>query len=59
MKTSRKQESGQNKQGKVNTPRPDIRDNMDSRQNKEDRYKDNNNKRGRKPNTKDKNEAGN
>ncbi len=35
MKTSRKSESGQNKQGKVNIPKPDIRDDMDSRKNKE------------------------
>lgn len=35
MQNSRKSESGQNKQGKVNTPRPDIRDNMDSRKEKE------------------------
>ncbi len=35
MKTSRKSESGQNKQGRVNIPKPDIRDDMDSRKNKE------------------------
>lgn len=59
MKTSRKQESGQNKQGHINTPRPDIRDDMDSRKDKELAYKEYNNKKGRKPNTKDKNKAGN
>lgn len=36
MKNSRKSESHQNKQGHVNTPRPDIRDDMDSRKDKED-----------------------
>lgn len=35
MKTSRKSESAQNKQGKVNIPKPDIRDDMDSRKSKE------------------------
>lgn len=35
MKNARKSESGQNKQGHVNTPKPDIRDDMDSRKNKE------------------------
>ena len=35
MKSSRKSESGQNKQGKVNIPKPDIRDDMDGRKGKE------------------------
>lgn len=36
MKNSRKQESRQSKQGQTNKPKPEIRDNMDSRHNKED-----------------------
>ena len=36
MKDSRHQESGQSKQGQTNKPRPEIRDDMDSRHNKED-----------------------
>jgi hypothetical protein len=36
MKQSRKQESGQSKQGHTNKPIPEIRDDMDSRHNKED-----------------------
>lgn len=59
MKGSRNSDVRQSKQGHVNMPKPDIRDDMDSRKNKEANYKDNNNKQGRKPNTKDKNEAGN
>ena len=35
MKTSRSQNNAQSKQGHVNTPRPDIRDNLDSRENLE------------------------
>jgi hypothetical protein len=58
MKGSRNSNNKQSKQGHVNTPRPEIRDNMDSRKEKEVNYRDKNNKSGRKPNTKDKNEAG-
>lgn len=36
MKNSRKQENKQSKQGHTNKPMPEIRDNMDSRHNKED-----------------------
>ena len=36
MKQSRKQESGQSKQGQTNKPIPEIRDDIDSRHNKED-----------------------
>ena len=36
MKGSRKQESHQSKQGHTNKPVPEIRDDMDSRHNKED-----------------------
>ena len=35
MKNSRKQESHQNKQGHSNVPRPEIRDNLDSRKSEE------------------------
>jgi hypothetical protein len=35
MKGSRKQENRQSKQGHVNTPRPEIRDGLDSRKEKE------------------------
>lgn len=35
MKDARNQNTGQNKQGHVNTPRPEIRDNLDSRENLE------------------------
>ena len=35
MKTSRSQNNAQSKQGHINTPRPDIRDNLDSRENLE------------------------
>ena len=45
--------------GKIKVARPDIRDDMDSRENKEAKYKSANNKRGVKPNTKAKNKAGN
>lgn len=36
MKSSRKQENKQSKQGHSNKPIPEIRDNMDARHNKED-----------------------
>ncbi|MBC8173433.1 MAG: hypothetical protein H7X71_05940 [Chitinophagales bacterium] len=46
-----------NKENKAGTKRtnrkPDIRDDMDSRENKEGNYKDGNNKQGKKPNSKD------
>jgi len=45
--------------GKIRVARPEIRDDMDSRENKEEKYKSANNKRGVKPNTKAKNKAGN
>jgi hypothetical protein len=58
MKQVPRQDLGQ-KHNPSHMPKPEVRDNLDSRKNKEDNYKDNNNKQGRKPNTKDKNEAGN
>jgi hypothetical protein len=36
MKNSRNEETKQSKQGQTNKPVPEIRDNMDSRHNKED-----------------------
>lgn len=56
-----KQQEDQNRQqkrGQGNLPKPENKDNLDSRKEKEEGYKDNNNKQGRKPNTKNKNEAG-
>jgi len=44
MKNSRKEESKQSKQGHVNTPRPDIRDEMDSRKEKEEGFRENDNR---------------
>ncbi|MCD6063105.1 MAG: hypothetical protein K0R82_1016 [Flavipsychrobacter sp.] len=58
MKNSRKAENKQSKQGKVNIPKPEIRDNLDSRERKDAGYKDHNNKRGRKANTRDKDDTG-
>lgn len=58
MKKSRGQENRQSKQGVVNTPRPEIRDNLDSRERKEVTYKERTNKAGRKPNSRDKDKHG-
>jgi hypothetical protein len=44
MKGSRKEESKQSKQGHTNMPRPDIRDEMDSRKDKESGYRGNDNR---------------
>ena len=44
MKGARNENSRQSKQGHVNTPRPDIRDDMDSRKDKESGYRENDNK---------------
>ncbi|MCB9047290.1 MAG: hypothetical protein H6550_14245 [Chitinophagales bacterium] len=56
MKTGKKQNSTV---GKVSAHRPEIRDDMDSREHKEDNYSSRNNKKGIKPNSKSKNKAGN
>lgn len=56
MSTSKKQNVVK---GKAIARRPEIRDDMDSREHKEEGYKSNNNSRGVKPNTKSKNKAGN
>ena len=39
MKDSRNQENRQSKQGFTNVPKPEIRDNLDSRKNEEQRIK--------------------
>ncbi len=39
MKTSRSQHNKQSKQGMVHTPRPEIRDDLDSRKNEEQDFK--------------------
>lgn len=46
MKTSRKTTNKQNKQGTSKKPRPEIRDDMDSRKNKESGYKGDKSKKG-------------
>ena len=59
MKGARNEVTAQSKQGHVNTLKPEIRDNLDSRKEKEDGYTDHNNKAGHKPDLKAKNKAGN
>ena len=44
MKSARNENNKQNKQGHVNIPKPDIRDDVDSREAKEDNYRGNANK---------------
>ena len=39
MKQSRNQNTKQSKQGMTNKPRPEIRDNLDSRENEEQNFK--------------------
>ena len=58
MKQTEDQNRQQSKRAQGNMPKPENRDNLDSRKEKEDGYKDNNNKQCRKPNTKNKKEAG-
>lgn len=58
MKTQKTTTVRSNK-GHNNQNRPDIRDDMDSRENKEEGYKTYNNSKGKKPNLKAKNKAGN
>lgn len=57
MNSSKKQQV--TAKGNKVTRRPEIRDDMDSRENKEDNYTSKNNKQGVKPNTHAKNKAGN
>lgn len=58
MKGSRGRETAQSKQGPVNTPRPEIRDDLDSRERKDAGYKEKTSKAGRKPNSRDKDKYG-
>ena len=55
MKNERKPQEQQPMKEQVanNKPRPENKDNLDSRERKDAGYKDGNNKEGRKPNTKD------
>ena len=46
MKNSRNASTKQSKQGMTNKPRPEIRDDMDSRQNKERNFSGNKSKKG-------------
>lgn len=46
MKTSRNTVSKQSKQGNSKKPRPEIRDDMDSRERKEEGYKGDKSKKG-------------
>lgn len=46
MKTARNSMSGQNKQGVTNKPRPEIRDDLDSRSQKEEGYRGDKSKKG-------------
>jgi hypothetical protein len=46
MKTARNNNTGQNKQGFSKKPRPEIRDDMDSRKKKEIGYKGDKSKKG-------------
>ncbi len=55
MKGARDQQNKQSKQGFTKKPRPEIRDDMDSRENKEGNYRSGNNKQGVKSNTKKRN----
>jgi len=47
MKTSRNTSNKQSKQGITHKPRPDIRDDMDSRKNKEGNFKEKNPQKGK------------
>ena len=58
MKTSRNQTSRQSKQYVSNIPRPENKDNLYSRERKENTYKERTNKAGRKPNSRDKDKHG-
>ena len=47
MKTSRNTSNKQSKQGTSNKPRPEIRDDMDSRKNKQGNFKEKNPQKGK------------
>lgn len=48
MKGARNENNKQSKQGHINMPKPEIRDNMDSRKEKEAGFAGNDNKPGKK-----------
>lgn len=58
MKESRNQNIWQSKQYISNIPHPENKDNLDSRERKENNYKERTNKEGRKPNSRDKDKHG-
>lgn len=58
MKGSRNQNNLQSKQNISNVPKPDVRDNLDSRERKEHTYKERTNKEGKKPNSRDRDKHG-
>jgi len=58
MKGSRNQNNMQSKQMISNVPHPENKDNLDSRERKENTYKERTNKEGRKPNSRDKDKHG-
>ncbi len=58
MKGSRNQNNKQSKQYVSNIPRPENKDNLDSRERKDNTYKERTNRQGRKPNSRDKDKHG-
>ncbi len=58
MKDIRKQEHPQSQQLVTNTQRPENKDNLDSRERKENNYTERSNKDGKKPNSRDKDKYG-
>lgn len=58
MKDIRKQEHPQSQQHVTNTQRPENKDNLDSRERKENNYTERSNKDGKKPNSRDKDKYG-
>jgi hypothetical protein len=58
MKGSRARETAQNKQQPINRPKPDVRDDLDSRERKDVGFRDKTNKQGKKANSRDKDKYG-
>jgi len=58
MKGSRSQTNRQSKQYISNIPRPEVRDNLDSRERTESNFKERVNKQGKKPNSRSKDKHG-
>jgi hypothetical protein len=58
MKGSRNQANRQSKQYISNIPRPDNKDDLDSRERKDNNYTERSNKEGKKPNSRDKDKYG-